>query len=232
MPAMSRAAWLLASLLIAGCSEDPTSFSFSLHSTMFPGPFVVRGTIHFPADVEVRGAAALTLTNADTASPYTTLQYVDEAAIYELGTVSGSLDYGISALAAGNYLVGCIVNLDGDDQPSAGDLGGYYDGSAELPLQRASAARVIEIVDRSLDGVDFGVGAVTCLGRYGDPCTADTDCGGTLCSYPDTERVRGLHTGSCDTDSGVCIEAPGSCPLVDGQTGTKSESGCFGAGPE
>ena len=217
--------------MILGCSDDPSSWPFALQSTVFPGSHRLRGTISLAPGGQSSGAAALTLTSVDTLSPYTTLAYVDEASIHDLGRISGSIDYTISGLAAGSYVVGCLVNHDGDQEPSAGDLGGYYDGTPEEPLLSGSTARVIE-VDQSIDGLDFGIGPVTCLAGYGEQCSEDADCGGTLCSYPETERVRGLHAGTCDLESGLCVEAPGECPTLDGTDGTKSESGCFGAGPE
>jgi hypothetical protein len=152
--------------------------------------------------------------------------------IFDLGRISGSIEYTITGVAAGSYLVGCIINLDRNQGVSAADIGGYYDGSTDAPISHSMLARPIAVQAESLRGLDFGVGPIECLARHGEPCSQDSDCGGTLCHYPESGRFRGLHEGTCELTSLTCREAPVDCPLLDGEAGTASESDCLGAGPE
>lgn len=238
---MTSARWLVrtaclgALLALAACSngaDDAGGNSRYAWIEWPPEKFVgessISGFIHFPENFSFTGDAALVLTRADEHQDFANLIYVDDLARFAMVFPSDQLEFRVSRLAPGNYLLGLIVNKNSsDDSVDREDVGGFFGGTSEQPAVFGDEAVALEVTEEPLVDVEFGVGPLHCTGQAGDPCDSDADCGGTLCEY-ETAYPVGLRAGACDMTAHVCrLEA--ECPVVDGETGTAKNPGCLGA---
>jgi hypothetical protein len=221
-----------AALISAACSddsEDPSAVDrFEFEPVYLTGLSQVGGVISVPAGTQTSGAAVLALTDSENVTEFTNVGQADEYGRYDLGAISGSLTYSIRNLRRGEYLVGFLIDADDDGVPSAGDLAGYYGGSVDEPALRPADATVVRVDAEPLSGVDFGVGPVSCLSRYGESCRVDSDCAGTTCVYA-SAPVRGVYEGACDPETLTCRESPAPCPVANADVGAKVQGDCFGA---
>jgi len=193
----------------------------------FPGAYTLTGTIHLSAPVPRGTRAGLGLTDANSGT--SSVDYPSEAENRTLGETTDTLPYTIRNLAAGSYFISAYVVLGASSRIDAGDLAGYYGGTAAAPVFFTTAATMVTVA-ASQSGLDFGIGPVQCLGRAGDACMADQDCRGTRCVYS--------NGGASTAQSGVCSAATHTCaslvgtttcaPLSDGTMGTPEEASCFG----
>jgi hypothetical protein len=203
-----------------GGTGDTLTFTSDLYS----GSFEVRGTIALARPLPAGTRVAMLLTDASRDISRKTLTSANE---FENKTLSGersTLPYVLKGLKPGKYLFGIAADTSGDGAIGEGDVGGYNGGTAEAPALYGSAAKVITVADANLEGVDFGVGAVTCKAKVGAACTKDEDCRGTTCTAPTGFKLA-TSNAACPPSTQKCQLS--NCESVD-PSAQASEGGCFG----
>ena len=188
------------------------------------GPYTASGKVTLPAAVKAGVRASLMVKTGFGDEPPISND-LDTANAFENTTLSGGstvLPFTIRKLSPGKYFVAVIVDQNGDlEVPNAGDFGGFYAGTAAQPIKHGGAPTVVEVKDKDLTGLDFHIAEVTCLAAYGESCTTDDDCRGTVCAEANGVKSH-ISNGTCFENK--CREAP-QCPEP---SNVKSEGSCLG----
>lgn len=185
---------------------------------VYDGSARFSGTVELPESLAAGDSVQFLLDD----SPDPRVGFTNASHPYPLKQASRSITYEITGLETAVYhLAVWVVRRSGvplGGAPGEGDWYGFFDGTVEAPVQyRGAAAIPIEDGD-VVCGIDFGVGPLACLNAYGDRCTRDEECRGTICGFEGGGAVV-LHEGACS--EGVCREL--AC-----ESGTAREGSCIG----
>jgi hypothetical protein len=209
--------------LLGACGSDGDGDAASNHLTLDArrGSHELTGTVTMPAGFP---ASRAFLAIKDVSPAFKDSSNLASANAFSTGKVgaSGTLTYTIKGVEDGDYLVSVVLDTSGDGEPSEGDLGGYFGGTGEAPAYYGAQAALVTVQGASQGGLDFGIGAVPCKKKYGEACTAHSDCRGTKCQNSSGGTLKDLNAPSCSAASSTC--AATDC----GSGYLALESGCFG----
>jgi hypothetical protein len=217
---------LLALGLLGACGggDDGGGADLSLTPELQKGSYDLTGTVSLATPFTAATRVSLLLTNAEFGA---TSARLTAANAFENQTVGGGksqLTFAVRGIKAGKYLISVVADTSMDGVIGEGDVGGYYGGTAAQPATYGKDAQVVTVVDRSLEGLDFGIGPVVCKAKVGQTCATDDDCRGTVCTQASGARFT-TTANACDATKKCALN---SCTL--GTTpGTPSEAGCFGS---
>jgi len=210
-------------LVLVGCGDDGAGVETmcgvsKLVADGFGGPYELGGTVTFPEPLSSSKLVQIVVSFAPTAQ-------ITRGNIFDYTTVgsgASSVTYAVTGLDADDYYVYVAVDLTGDMKVGEGDWVGFYGGTVAAPSQYANQ-QLITISTENACGRDWGINTLACKASYGEACTTDDDCRGTV-TVCDGGSETHRNTGSCQ---GTCMELPvGTCGAQAGTT--THEGSCVG----